>query len=89
MRLRLHIRGLVLTMYDARANLSAQVAAEVQRYFPRQTFHSIIPRNVRLAEAPSHGLPISAYAPSSSGGLAYRALAEEMLAQDQEVGSRK
>lgn len=82
LKLSLNIRGLVLTMYDGRANLSAQVAEEVRKHFPGQTFRSIIPRSVRLAEAPSHGLPISAYAPSSPGGLAYRALAEEVLAQD-------
>lgn len=81
--LKLIIRGLVLTMYDTRTNLSGQVAAEVQRHFPAQTFRSIIPRSIRLAEAPSHGLPISAYAPSSAGGLAYKALVDEILEEDQ------
>jgi chromosome partitioning protein len=76
------IRGLVMTMYDGRAALSQQVVDEVQKHFPGQVFHAIIPRSVRLAEAPSHGIPISAYAPSSPGGEAYRALAEELLKGD-------
>ena len=71
-----------MTMYDGRASLSKQVVAEVRRHFPGQTFEVIIPRSVRLAEAPSHGLPVSAYAPSSTGGKAYRALAEEVLRGD-------
>ncbi len=82
-RLNLAVRGLLLTMYDGRNNLSGQVAAEVQRHFPGQTFRSIIPRSVRLAEAPSHGLPISAYAPATPGARAYKALAQEILEQDQ------
>ena len=76
------IRGLVMTMFDARASLSAQVVKEVHKHFPGKVFRAIIPRSVRLAEAPSHGLPISAYAPSSPGGLAYCALAEELLKGD-------
>jgi len=79
----LRIRGLVMTMYDARASLSAQVVAEVQKHFPGKVFRAIIPRSVRLAEAPSHGLPISIYAPNSPGAAAYRALAEELLAGDE------
>jgi len=78
----LAIRGLVLTMFDGRTSLSQQVANEVRSHFRGKVFHSVIPRSVRLAEAPSHGLPISAYDPSSSGGLAYRALAEELLHGD-------
>jgi chromosome partitioning protein len=76
------IRGVIMTMYESRASLSAQVVAEVQKHFPGKVFKTVIPRNVRLAEAPSHGLPISVYAPSSSGGIAYRALAEELLNGD-------
>lgn len=76
------IRGLVMTMFDGRASLSQQVVGEVRKHFPGKVFKAIIPRSVRLAEAPSHGLPISAYAPSSAGGLAYRALAEELLKGD-------
>lgn len=78
----LSIRGLLMTMYDGRSNLSRDVVAEVSKHFPGRVFRSIIPRSVRLAEAPSHGLPISAYAPSSPGGLAYKALAEEVLEGD-------
>jgi chromosome partitioning protein len=78
----LRIRGLILTMYDGRTKLSQEVAAEVRRHFPGQVFHTIIPRSVRLAEAPSHGLPISAYDPSSAGATAYRALAQELLTDD-------
>jgi chromosome partitioning protein len=78
----LRVRGLVMTMFDARASLSAQVVAEVDKHFPGKVFRAIIPRSVRLAEAPSHGLPISIYAPNSPGALAYRALAEELLEGD-------
>ncbi|MEW6568814.1 MAG: ParA family protein [Chloroflexota bacterium] len=78
----LRVRGLLLTMYDARTNLARDVAAEVRRHFPGQVFRVMIPRSVRLAEAPSHGLPISAYDPTSPGALAYRALAAEVLASD-------
>jgi chromosome partitioning protein len=78
----LEIRGLVMTMYDSRISLSQQVVAEVQRHFPGKVFQSIIPRSVRLAEAPSHGVPISVYAPNSSGALAYLALAHEVLQAD-------
>ena len=71
-----------MTMFDARASLSAQVVAEVNKHFPGKVFKAIIPRSVRLAEAPSHGLPISIYAPNSPGALAYQALAEELLQGD-------
>ncbi len=81
----LNVRGVVMTMFDSRATLSNQVVAEVRKHFPGKVFNSIIPRSVRLAEAPSHGLPISAYAPSSSGGQAYRALAEELLKGDKKL----
>lgn len=78
----LSIRGLVLTMFDGRTNLSNQVADEVRSHFPDQVFRAVIPRSIRLAEAPSHGLPISAYDPSSVGALAYHALAAEVLKGD-------
>lgn len=78
----LDVRGVVLTMYDSRTNLSSDVVAEVNRYFPNKVFQTVIPRNVRLAEAPSYGLPISAYAPKSPGALAYQALADELLESD-------
>jgi chromosome partitioning protein len=78
----LSIRGLLLTMYDRRTNLARDVAQEVRRHFPGMVFKTVIPRSVRIAEAPSHGLPISFYSPSSSGAIAYRALAEELLQGD-------
>jgi chromosome partitioning protein len=76
------VRGVVLTMYDNRTNLSSDVVTEVNRHFPDQVFKSVIPRSIRLAEAPSYGLPISAYAPTSVGAVAYEALAKELLAGD-------
>ncbi|MCC7361153.1 MAG: ParA family protein [Anaerolineales bacterium] len=79
----LSIRGVVMTMYDGRISLAQQVVNEVRAHFPGQVFQTIIPRSVRLAEAPSHGVPISVYAPNSPGALAYQALAEELLAGDQ------
>ncbi len=78
----LRVRGVVLTMFDGRTNLSADVVSEVNRHFPELVFKSVIPRSVRLAEAPSYGLPISVYAPSSSGAKAYEALAREILIGD-------
>lgn len=73
----LDIEGVVLTMYDGRTNLSMQVAEEVKRYFPGKVYASVIPRNVRLSEAPSHGRPISAYDKLSRGAEAYESLARE------------
>ena len=78
----LQVRGVILTMFDVRTHLSADVVAEVQKYFPKQVFETIIPRSVRLAEAPSYGLPVSAYAPGSSAAKAYAALALDMLKGD-------
>ena len=74
----LYLEGVLLTMFDSRTNLSLQVAEEVKRHFPGQVFATVIPRNVRLSEAPSHGKPISAYDPYSRGAEAYRLLADEM-----------
>lgn len=82
---RLRVAALVLTMYDARTNLAQQVAEEVRSHFPRETMQTIIPRNVRLSEAPSFGEPILTYAPHSTGALAYRALTEEFLAREGRV----
>ncbi|MBK7454464.1 MAG: ParA family protein [Anaerolineales bacterium] len=76
------VRGVVLTMFDSRTNLANDVVAEVNGHFPNQVFKSVIPRNIRLAEAPSYGLPISAYAPASVGAQAYEALAKELLKSD-------
>ena len=73
----LAVDGAVLTMFDGRTNLSAQVAAEVRAHLGDRVFETVIPRSVRLSEAPSHGRPIHLYAPASSGATAYRALAEE------------
>jgi chromosome partitioning protein len=78
---RLTVAGVVLTMYDGRTNLAQQVVQEVRRYFPGVVFQTIIPRNVRLSEAPSHGQTILTYAPTSAGAQAYQALAGEFLAR--------
>ena len=75
---RLEIFGVALTMYDGRTNFSAQVAQEVRRHFPGKAFATVIPRNIRLAEAPSHGLPVNAYDRSSRGAVAYREMAKEI-----------
>ena len=66
-------------MYDGRTNLSMQVAQEVRRHFPGKVFASVIPRNVRLSEAPSHGMPITEYDKYSRGAESYRSLAEEIV----------
>ena len=76
---KLEIFAVALTMYDGRTNFSAQVAQEVRRHFPGKVFATAIPRNIRLSEAPSHGLPVTAYDRSSKGAVAYRAMAEEMI----------
>ena len=78
----LQLRGLVMTMFDSRTTLSRQVVEEVQRHFPGRVFDAIIPRSVRLSEAPSYGEPIISYAPRSAGSLAYAALARELLVGD-------
>ena len=83
----LAVRGVVLTMFDTRTNLSAEVAAEVRTHLGAAVFDTVIPRSVRLAEAPSHGRPIARYAPDSRGATAYRALATELRVRlDQEAG---
>lgn len=78
----LRVRGVVLTMFDGRTNLSNDVVNEVRRHFPDLVFAAVIPRSIRLAEAPSYGQPISVYAPNSSGAQAYATLAREILAGD-------
>jgi len=75
---RLEIFGVALTMFDGRTNFSTQVAQEVRKHFPGKVFTSVIPRNIRLAEAPSHGLPVTAYDRSSRGAKAYKEMAEEI-----------
>jgi len=82
----LDIEGVLLTMYNGRTNLSLQVAAEVKKFFPGKVYQVVIPRTVRLSEAPSHGMPILEYDPSSRGAEAYRELARELVAQNQERG---
>lgn len=76
---KLELEGVLLTMYDGRTNLALQVAEEVKRYFPGKVYATVIPRNVRLSEAPSHGKPITDYDRSSRGAAAYTALAQEFL----------
>lgn len=78
----LRVRGVVMTMFDSRTKLANDVVSEVQTYFPALVFKAVIPRSVRLAEAPSYGQPISVYAPASTGAEAYAALAREVLAGD-------
>ena len=77
---RLVVAGVVLTMYDTRTRLSQEVAGEERRYFPKQAFKTVVPRNVRLGEAPSFGETILTYSPDSTGALAYAALTDELLA---------
>ncbi|HOB19650.1 MAG TPA: AAA family ATPase [Candidatus Atribacteria bacterium] len=80
----LEIEGVVLTMFDARTNLAIEVVQEVKKYFKNKVYTTIIPRNVRLGEAPSHGLPIIKYDPRCPGAEAYTDLAEEMLQNELE-----
>ena len=78
----LHLKGVVLTMFDARTTLSADVSAEVHRHLGAHVFDVVVPRSIRLAEAPSYGRPIPLYSPSSRGAQAYRELAAELLTRD-------
>ncbi len=79
----IELEGVLLTMFDGRTNLSLQVADEVKRHFPGQVYATVIPRNVRLSEAPSHGLPVLGYDRYSNGALAYEKLAQEFLERNQ------
>ena len=76
---RLEIFGVALTMFDGRTNFSTQVAQEVRRHFPGKVFATMVPRNVRLAEAPSHGIPATVYDKHSRGAVAYKAMAQEII----------
>jgi chromosome partitioning protein len=76
------IRGVILTMFDTRTNLANDVVLEVKKHFEEQVFNTIVPRNIRLAEAPSYGVPISLYSPGSIGANAYQELAKEILLGD-------
>jgi len=78
---RLEIFGVMLTMFDGRTNFSTQVAQEVRRHFPGKVLSAVVPRNVRLAEAPSHGIPVTHYDKSSRGARAYKEMAEEIKAK--------
>lgn len=78
----LEVRGVVLTMYDGRTRLAMDVVQEVRKFFPDKVFQTIVPRSIRLAEAPSYGLPITVYAPTSSAAKAYAALTREIMLQD-------
>ena len=84
----LDVEGVVLTMFDSRTNLSVQVVEEVKKFFRNKVYETIIPRSVRLSEAPSFGLPIIRYAPRSSGAAAYEALARELMALHAERNMR-
>lgn len=81
----LEIQGVILSMFDGRQNLSIQVVEEVKKYFREKVYTTVIPRNVRLAEAPSHGLPITEYDPKSKGAEAYLEFAEEFLELESEM----
>lgn len=81
---KLAIEGVVFTMYDARTNLSLQVVEEVKRYLGTNIYKTIVPRNVRLSEAPSHGIPINLYDSNSKGAIAYEMLAEEVMNRGEE-----
>ena len=83
---RLEVKGAVLTMYDTRTRLSSEVGDEVRSHLGDRVYDTIIPRAVRLSEAPSHGLPIHLFAPSSRGAIAYRDLADEMRVRDGRPG---
>ncbi len=76
------IRGVILTMFDTRTNLANDVVLEVKKHFEEQVFNTIVPRSIRLAEAPSYGIPISLYSPGSIGANAYKELAKELLLGD-------
>ena len=79
----LEMEGVVFTMYDSRTNLSLQVVENVKDNLKQNIYKTIIPRNIRLAEAPSHGLPINLYDPKSTGAESYRLLAEEVMGREE------
>ena len=81
----LEIQGVILSMFDGRTNLSIQVVEEVKKYFREKVYTTVIPRNVRLAEAPSHGMPVIQYDPKSAGAIACMEFADEFLANEEEL----
>ena len=80
----LYVEGIVMTMYDARTNLAVQVVDEVKRFFPGKVYKTIIPRNVRISEAPGFGKPVIYYDESSKGSVAYMELADEVAENNKE-----
>lgn len=80
----LEIEGVIMTMYDSRTKLSNQVSEEVKKYFGDKVFNTVIPRNIRLSEAPSHGLPITMYDPLSKGARTYKKLAKELIQKNKQ-----
>ena len=82
---KLKMEGVVFTMYDSRTNLSMQVVENVKENIDAVVYKTVIPRNIRLAEAPSHGLPINLYDPKSAGAESYRQLAQEVISNDIET----
>jgi len=82
----LNIEGVVLTMYDSRTNLSSQVRSEIKKHFKERTYNTVVPRNIRLSEAPSYGLPITLYDPACPGAKAYHSLAGEFLSMNEGEG---
>ena len=88
MNSKLELLGVVMTMYDSRTTLSQQVLGEVKKHFPGKVFETVIPRNVRLAEAPSHGVPVGMYDRWSKGARAYKALAKEVVARIDKEGEK-
>ena len=85
----IRLEGVLLTMFDGRTNLAIQVTEEVKKHFGRDVYATVVPRNVRLSEAPSHGQPVTSYDRYSRGAEAYRALAEEFLERDAQRGGGK
>jgi chromosome partitioning protein len=79
------VQGILLTMFDTRNSLSHQVSDEVRRHFADRVYRTVIPRNVRISESPSHGLPVVLYDPTSKGALAYTDLAREMIEREGRV----
>lgn len=83
----LYVSAILLTMYDGRTRLSSQVADEVREHFPAEVFRTRIPRSVRISEAPSHGLTVMTYDPTSTGALSYAEAAAELAARHEGVGA--
>jgi chromosome partitioning protein len=86
---RLRIAGMVMTMFDSRTHLALQVIEEVAKHFPDSIFHTVVPRSVRIAEAPSYGEPLVSFDPKSRGAQAYEALTQELLAREAQVPGSK